>query len=71
MKTRDEIGVLVRARGIRATARDLGLNPGGLYRMINGDLRMSTAERILDLLGYELRIVRKRSKESKGGGDVA
>jgi hypothetical protein len=65
MKTRDKIRKLVKSRGIRGTARDLDFDPGGLYRMINGDLRMSTAERILDVLGYELQIVKKGSKQSK------
>lgn len=68
MKTRDKIKEMVKARGIRRTARDLGLDPGGLYRTINGDLRMSTAERILDVLEYELQIVKKRSKQSKKKG---
>jgi hypothetical protein len=68
MKTRDKIKEMVKARGIRQTARDLGLDPGGLHRTINKDLRISTADRILDVLGYELRIVRKPSKRSKKKG---
>ena len=59
MKMRDKIKQMVKAVGIRQTARNIGIDPGGLYRTINGDLRMDTAETILNALGYQLKIVRK------------
>ena len=47
---------------IRRVARDIGVDHGSLYRALKdgGNPEANTIERILDYLGYEIRIVKKR-----------
>ena len=57
---------LVKANGLRKTARDLGIDPMSLYRSLKDDsnLGLNRIRAILDLFGYELKIVKR--KEVKG-----
>ena len=57
-----ELRELVRKKGLRQTARDLGINSGSLYRSImNGsNIGLDRIEAILNLFGYELKIVKKK-----------
>jgi len=58
---------LVRKRGLRRVAQELGIDHGQLYRSIHSDLRLSTLQSILNLFGYELKIVKRKEKKDKGG----
>ena len=60
MKIQDILSTLVSKNGLRKTARELGIDAAALYRNINSDMRVSTAKKILDLFGYDLRIVKRR-----------
>ena len=51
---------LVRKNGLRKTARELGIDPAALHRNMNSDMRISTANKILDHFGYDLKTVKKR-----------
>ena len=57
---------LVKANGLRKTARDLGVDSGNLFRslMDGSNLGLNRIEAILDYFGYELKIVKR--KEVKG-----
>jgi DNA-binding phage protein len=52
---------LVRTRGLRKVASDLGIDHGSLFRSLqNGsNIKLNRIEDILDLFGYELKIIRK------------
>lgn len=67
MEIQNILKELVRAKGLRKTARELGIDPAALYRNLQRDLRVGTATRILDALGYDLRIVKKQKKGERGG----
>jgi DNA-binding phage protein len=58
---------LVRKRGLRRVAQELGIDHGQLYRSIHSDLRLSTLQSILNLFGYELKIVKRMETKDKGG----
>ena len=60
MKIQEKIREVVYKRGLRKVARELGIDHASLYRSINSDLRLSTMQAILDLLGYDLKIVKRR-----------
>ena len=51
---------MVKKKGLRKTARDLGVDPGNLYRSImdGSNLKLNRIEAILKLFGYELKIVK-------------
>jgi len=51
---------MVKKKGLRKTAYELGVDNASLYRSINSDLRLSTIQAILDLFGYELKIVKRK-----------
>jgi len=51
---------LVKKRGLRKVARELGVDHASLYRSLNSDLRLSTIQAIADLLGYELKLVKRK-----------
>ncbi len=53
---------LVKKRGLRQTARDLGADSGNLYRslMDGSNLKLNRIEAILDLFGYELKISKRK-----------
>ena len=61
----DTLKELVKKRGLRKVASELGIDHGQLYRSINSDLRVSTIQAILNLFGYDLKIVKR--KEVKSG----
>ena len=59
---------LVRKRGLRKTARDLGVDSGNLYRslMDGSNVGLNRIEAILSLFGYELKLSeRKEAKPIK------
>ena len=62
-----ELRELVKRKGLRQTARELGINSGSLYRSImNGsNVGLNRIEAILNLFGYELKISKR--KEVKPG----
>ena len=59
MDIQDILKELVKKNGLRQTARELGIDSGALFRSIHSDLRLSTAQLILNRFGFELKIVRK------------
>ncbi|OGP57901.1 MAG: hypothetical protein A2162_02645 [Deltaproteobacteria bacterium RBG_13_52_11b] len=65
MTIQDTLKELVKKRGLRKVASELGIDHGQLYRSINSDLRVSTLQAILNLFGYDLKIVKR--KEVKSG----
>jgi len=56
---------LVKKKGLRRTARELGVDCGALYRSIHSDLRISTAQSILNLFGYDLKVVKRGEVKQK------
>lgn len=60
----DTLKGLIKERGLRRTARELGIDSGALYRSIHSDLRLGTAQAILNLFGYDLRIVKRKEVKS-------
>ena len=58
---------LVKKRGLRQTARDLGVDSGNLYRslMDGSNLKLNRIEAILDLFGYELKISKRKGVNLK------
>jgi probable addiction module antidote protein len=55
------IGVVARARGMTAVAKDAGVTREALYRALSadGDPRLSTLVSVLDALGIQLSAVAK------------
>jgi DNA-binding phage protein len=53
---------LVRKRGLRRTARDLGVDSGNLYRslMDGSNVGLDRIEAILGLFGYELKVSKRK-----------
>ena len=53
---------LVKKRGLRQTARDLGIDSGNLYRslMDGSNLKLNRIEAILELCGYDLKISKRK-----------
>lgn len=60
MDIQETLRKLVTERGLRKSARELDIDSGSLFRSINSDLRISTAQMILKHFGYDLRIVRRK-----------
>ena len=58
---------LVKKRGLRRTARDLGADSGNLYRSLTdgSNLKLNRIEAILDLFGYELKISKRKKAKPK------
>jgi hypothetical protein len=58
---------LVKKRGLRQTARDLGVDSGNLYRslMDGSNLKLNRIEAILELFGYELKISKRKGVNAK------
>ena len=67
MAIEEELRKLVKGKGLRQTARELGIDSGSLYRSImNGsNVGLDRVRAILKLFGYELKIV--KNKEVKPG----
>ena len=57
---------LVRKRGLRKTARDLGVDSGNLYRslMDGSNVGLNRIEAILSLFGYELKLSKRKEAKS-------
>ena len=53
---------LVKVNGLRKTARDLGLDPGNLFRslMDGSNLKLNTIQAIGNYFGYELKLVKRK-----------
>jgi len=62
MSIEKELRELVRKKGLRQTARELGINSGSLYRSImNGsNVGLDRVRAILNLFGYELKISKRK-----------
>ena len=60
MDIQDTLKELIKKKGLRRTARELDIDSGALYRSIHSDLRLSTAQAILNLFGYDLKIVKRK-----------
>ena len=67
MSIEKELRELVKRKGLRQTARELGINSGSLYRSImNGsNVGLNRIEAILNLFGYELKISKRREVKGK------
>ncbi|MDR3342197.1 MAG: putative addiction module antidote protein [Treponema sp.] len=57
----DVIGAIARSKGMSKIARDLGLNRKSLYKALSrkGNPSFATMTKVLDVLGYELKILPK------------
>jgi DNA-binding phage protein len=62
MKIEEELRKMVRGKGLRQTARELGIDSGSLYRSIldGSNVGLSRVDAILKLFGYELKIVKRK-----------
>ncbi len=58
---------LVRERGLKKTAIDLGVDPASLYRSLRdgSNIKLERIKKLLDYLGYEIWIVKSRKKGEK------
>ena len=68
MRVEKELRELVKKKGLRQTARELGIDSGSLYRSImdGSNVGLNRVRAILNLFGYELKISkRKEAKPSK------
>jgi len=65
MTIQETLRHLVKQRGLRKVASELGIDHASLYRSINSDLRLSTIETILRFFGYDLRIVKRKGVKPK------
>jgi DNA-binding phage protein len=71
MSIEKELRELIKRKGLRQTARELGINSGSLFRSItNGsNVGLNRIEAILNLFGYELKISKR--KEAKKGESMS
>jgi len=53
---------LVKERGLRKTARDLGVDSGSLCRSLKdgSNLKLGRIEQLLDYFGYELKLIKRK-----------
>ena len=65
MNIRDTLKGLIKKKGLRRTARELGTDSGALYRSVHSDLRLSTIQAILNLFGYDLKIVKRKEVKTE------
>jgi DNA-binding phage protein len=61
----EKLREIVREKGLRKAAEELGIDHGQLYRSINSDLRLSTLQFILNRFGYDLRIIKRKEVRYK------
>jgi len=54
---------LVLAEGLRRTAHDLDIDPASLHRSLKdgSNIKLERVKKVLDYLGYEIRIVKKEA----------
>jgi DNA-binding phage protein len=57
-----ELRELVKEKGLRKVARDLGIGHASLYRSLKDDsnIKLNRVKMILDYFGYELKIRKKK-----------
>ena len=65
MEIQKKLKELIKDRGLRKVARELGVDHASLYRSLGSDLRWSRIKGILDLLGYDFEIVKKGGEKSR------
>lgn len=55
---------LVKEKGLRKTAHDIGIDPASLHRSLKdgSNIKLERVKNLLDYLGCEIRIVKKKSK---------
>jgi len=53
---------LVKERGLRKTARDLGIDSGSLFRSLQdgSNLKLVRIEQLLDYFGYDLKLIKRK-----------
>jgi DNA-binding phage protein len=53
---------LVKERGLRKTARDLGIDSGSLFRSLQdgSNLKLDRIEQLLDYFGYDLKLIKRK-----------
>ena len=53
---------LVKERGLRRTARDLGIDSGSLCRSLKdgSNLKLGRIEQLLNYFGYDLKLIKRR-----------
>ena len=53
---------LVKERGLRRTARDLGIDSGSLCRSLKdgSNLKLSRIEQLLNYFGYDLKLIKRK-----------
>ena len=67
MNIEKKLRELIKGKGLRQTARELGIDSGSLYRSIQdgSNVGLNRVRGILNLFGYELKI--SKGKEAKTG----
>jgi len=58
----DVVGAIARSKGMSKIAKDLGLNRESLYKSLSkdGNPSFSTITKVLNILGYEVKIFPKK-----------
>ncbi len=64
---------LVKERGLRRTARDLGIDSGSLFRSLQdgSNLKLSRIEQLLDYFGYDLKLIKGKEVKSDNKGRLS
>ena len=57
---REELKEMVNRAGLRKVARRLRIDHASLYRSLNSDLRLSTVHAIASILGYDLKLLKRK-----------
>jgi DNA-binding phage protein len=67
MSIEKELRELVSKKGLRQTARELGIDSGSLYRSIldGSNVGLDRIRAILNLYGYELKIIKRKEVKRK------
>ncbi len=61
---------LVKERGLRRTARDLGIDSGSLFRSLRdgSNLRLGRIEQLLNYFGYDLKLIKRKEVKTDNKG---
>ncbi|OGP64753.1 MAG: hypothetical protein A2169_15225 [Deltaproteobacteria bacterium RBG_13_47_9] len=64
---------LVKERGLRKTARDLGIDSGSLFRSLQdgSNLKLSRIEQLLDYFGYDLKLIKRKEVKTDDKGRLS
>ena len=67
MSIEKELRELVKKKGLRQTARELGIDSGSLYRSImdGSNVGLNRVRAILNVFGYELKISKRKEAKPK------